>query len=200
VDLIQYVTESADPSANFPTPDEVLDALKAHLNKKENLGALHDVRNRLLIGSRRLLANTIKLNKLIDQPNFEQVMANLTGQNKLKGYWASKLISIPLLKSAVDQLAKASNGPGLALAISRIMGVVEDAEAPVQTPYEPRVQGGEPEYHHVYKYLTKMAGWPPAKVREVDEAMAMYRDRLVKQMIARLTTTNKLKLPRPAGW
>lgn len=203
MDLIRYahlLAEEVDPASNFPTADEIVSILKRHLNKREALGDLHELRNRLLAGARRLLVNTVRLNRIVDEPNFQQIMANLSGVNRVKGYWASRLLSIPLLKSAIDQLSKAETAPQIALGISRLTGIVEDQEMPVSGPYKPRIQGGEPSYHQVYKYLTKIAGWSPERLQEIDQTMATLRDSLVKQITSRAAQGRKLRLPRPAGW
>lgn len=199
MDFIKHITEN-DFAENFITIDDILSTLKAHINKKESIGLLDNVRNKLLIAARQLLKNTVKLNKIADRPDFEQKMQELTGKKKLRGYWASKFMSVPLLKSCIDQLEKADSGPALALAISRITGMVENAEIPVETPYEPRVQGGEENYHHIYKYLTKLANWNPEKIKEVDQEMAIFRDRLVRREIEKIAAGGRLKLQRPHGW
>jgi len=97
MDLVHYthlITEERDPSASFPTADEILTVLKLHLNKRQNLGELHELRNRLLIAARQLLRNTIKLNALVDKPDFDLTMANLTGLKKLRGYSASLFVLV----------------------------------------------------------------------------------------------------------
>ena len=203
MDLIghsQLLAEEHDPTAKFPTADEIVNALKRHVNRREAIGDLHEIRLRLLVGARRLLANTTRLNKIIDDPKFPEIMANLTGSKKVRGYWASRLISIPLLKAAIDQLAKANSAPAIALGISRMTGLNEDQPEPVSGPFQPRIQGGDPSYHQVYKYLAQIAGWTPERLSEFDATMSTLRDRLVKQIVTRAADSRRLKLPRPAGW
>lgn len=203
MDLVQYthqINEERDPSAKFPTADEILDVLKLHLNKKQNLGELHELRNKLLVAARQLLRNTIKLNALVDRPDFDLVMAKMTGLKKLRGYWASKLLSVPLLKSAVDQMATASTGPQLALAIARLTGVVENAEDEIPAPTKTFLDSGDDSYNSVYKYLTKIEGWAAPRVEEFDGALRTLRDRLVQQAAARIAAGKPTKMARPAGW
>ncbi len=203
MDLVGYthqINEERDPSAQFPTADEILEVLKLHLNKKQNLGELHDLRNRLLIAARQLLRNTIKLNAIVDRPDFDILMANMTGLKKLKGYWASKLLSVPLLRSAVDQMTKAETGPQLALAIARLTGVVENAEDEIPAPTKTFLDSGDNTYNSIYKYLTKIEGWNPARVTEFNDALRTLRDRLVQQASARIAAGKATKMARPAGW
>jgi hypothetical protein len=203
MDVVAYtemLAESEDPASRFPTAQEIIDVLKLHLNKRENLGQLHEIRNRLLIGARALLRNTVRLNALIDEPDFEKTMANLTGKQIPRGYWASHLLSVPLLRSATDQLAKAQNGPSIALAISRLVGVVEDQPEPVESPRSPRIKGFDPTYHQIYKYLTKLEGWDPARVAWFDNALSALSDRLVAQVSARVAKGRPVIQPRPMGW
>lgn len=203
MDLIGYtnlIAEEQDPAISFPTSDEILSILKLHLNKRQNIGELHGLRNRLLIGARRLLRNTIRLNRIAELPDFDLQLANLTGQKKLRGYWASKLISIPLLRSAVDQLGKAQTGPQLALGIARLVGVVENAEDEIPAPTKTLLDSGDNTYNSIYKYLTKLEGWNEAHVEEFNGALRTLRDRLVQQMAAKITARKTLKSPRPAGW
>jgi hypothetical protein len=203
MDLIRHtnlIAEERDPSASFPTPEEILSVLKLYLNKKQNLGELHDLRNRLLVAARQLLRNTIKLNAIVDRPDFDLLMAKMTGLKKLRGYWASRLLSVPLLKSAVDQLTKAQNGPQLALAIARLTGVVENAEDTIPAPTKTFLDSGDDTYNSIYKYLTKIDGWNEARVDEFNTALRNLRDRLVQQMAAKITAAKTLKAPRPAGW
>lgn len=203
MDLVQYthqINEERDPSAKFPTADEILDVLKLHLNKKQNLGELHELRNKLLVAARQLLRNTIKLNALVDRPDFDLVMAKMTGLKKLRGYWASKLLSVPLLKSAVDQMTTAQTGPQLALAIARLTGVVENAEDEIPAPTKTFLDSGDDSYNSIYKYLTKIEGWAAPRVEEFDGALRTLRDRLVQQAAARIAAGKATKAPRPAGW
>lgn len=203
MDLVRYthqINEERDPSAQFPTADEILDVLKMHLNKKQNLGELHALRNKLLIAARQLLRNTIKLNAIVDRPDFDLLMANLTGLKKLKGYWASRLLSVPLLRSAVDQMAKAETGPQLALSIARLTGVVENAEDEIPAPTKTFLDSGDDSYNSIYKYLTKIEGWAAPRVTEFNDALRTLRDRLVQQAAARITAGKPTKMARPAGW
>ena len=200
IGYVQVINEELDPASKFPTADEITEVLKRHLNKRESLNDLHELRDKLLVGARRLLINTIRLNKIVDDPKFPALIDNLTNTHKVKGYWASRLLSIPLLKASIDQLAKAQNAPQIALGISRLTGIVENQEEPVQGAYKPRIQGGEPVYHQVYKYLAQIAGWTPERLQEFDQTMATLRDGLVKQITARVAAGRTLKLPRPAGW
>ena len=203
MDLVRYtqlVSEERDPSASFPTSQEILDVLKLHLNKKQNIGELHDLRNRLLVAARQLLRNTTKLNGIVDRPDFDILMANLTGLKKLRGYWASRLISLPLLRSAVDQLMKAQTGPQLALGIARLTGVVENAEDEIPAPTKTLLDSGDDSYNSIYKYLTKIEGWSPSRVEEFNGALRTLRDRMVQQMAAKIAAGKTLKSPRPAGW
>lgn len=203
MDLIGYtqlVVEERDPAAQFPTPDEILQVLKLHLNKKQNLGELHELRNKLLIAARQLLRNTIKLNAIVDRPDFDLLMANMTGLKKLKGYWASRLLSVPLLRSAVDQMTTAKTGPQLALAIARLTGVVENAEDQIPAPTKTFLDSGDDSYNSIYKYLTKIEGWSAPRVEEFNGALRVLRDRLVQQMAAKITAGRPVNVPRPAGW
>jgi hypothetical protein len=203
MDLIRYaqnIAEQRDPAASFPTPEEILSVLKLHLNRKQNLGELHELRNRLLVAARQLYRNTSKLNAIVDRPDFDIIMANLTGLKKLKGYWASRLISLPLLKSAVDQLEKAQTGPQLALAIARLTGVVENAEDEIPAPTKTLLDSGDDSYNSIYKYLTKIDGWNAARVEEFNGALRSLRDRLVQQMADKITAKKMVRLPRPHGW
>jgi hypothetical protein len=204
MDVIEYVerlAEAEDPASRFPTAQEIVNVLRLHLNKRENLGQLHEIRNRLLIGARALLRNTVRLNALIDEPDFEKTMANLTGKQIPRGYWASHLLSIPLLRSATDQLAKAQNGPSIALAIARLVGAVEDQPEPVESPRSPRIKGFDPTYHQIYKYLTKLdGGWGPERVQWFDDALAALSDRLVAQVAQRVAKGRPVAQPRPMGW
>jgi len=203
MDLVRYthqINEERDPSAKFPTADEILDVLKLHLNKKQNLGELHELRNKLLVAARQLLRNTIKLNALVDRPDFDLVMAKMTGLKKLRGYWASRLLSVPLLKSAVDQMATAQTGPQLALAIARLTGVVENAEDEIPAPTKTFLDSGDDSYNSIYKYLTKIEGWAAPRVEEFNGALRTLRDRLVQQAAARIAAGKPTKAPRPAGW
>ncbi len=203
MDLIRHtnlIAEERDPSASFPTPDEILSVLKLYLNKKQNLGELHDLRNRLLVAARQLLRNTIKLNAIVDRPDFDLLMAKMTGLKKLRGYWASRLLSVPLLRSAVDQLSKAQNGPQLALAIARLTGVVENAEDSIPAPTKTFLDSGDDTYNSIYKYLTKIDGWSAPRVEEFNTALRNLRDRLVQQMSAKILAGRPMKAPRPAGW
>lgn len=203
MDLIGYtnlLAEEQDPAVHFPTSEEILSILKLHLNKRQNIGELHDLRNRLLIGARRLLRNTIRLNAITDRPDFDLQLARLTGLKKLKGYWASKLMSVPLLRSAVDQLGKAQTGPQLALTIARLVGVVENAEDEIPAPTKTLLDSGDDTYNSIYKYLTKIEGWNPEHVEEFNGALRSLRDRLVQQMAAKITSGRTLKMARPAGW
>jgi hypothetical protein len=203
MDLVRYthqINEERDPSAKFPTADEILDVLKLHLNKKQNLGELHELRNKLLVAARQLLRNTIKLNALVDRPDFDLVMAKVTGLKKLRGYWASRLLSVPLLKSAVDQMATAQTGPQLALAIARLTGVVENAEDEIPAPTKTFLDSGDDSYNSIYKYLTKIEGWAAPRVEEFNGALRTLRDRLVQQAAARIAAGKPTKAPRPAGW
>lgn len=203
MDLVQYthqINEERDPSAQFPTADEILDVLKLHLNKKQNLGELHELRNKLLVAARQLLRNTIKLNALVDRPDFDLVMAKMTGLKKLRGYWASRLLSVPLLKSAVDQMTTAQTGPQLALAIARLTGVVENAEDEIPAPTKTFLDSGDDSYNSIYKYLTKIEGWAAPRVEEFNGALRTLRDRLVQQAAARIAAGKPNKAPRPAGW
>jgi hypothetical protein len=144
--------------------------------------------------------NTTKLNAIVDRPDFDLLMAKMTGLKKLRGYWASRLLSVPLLKSAVDQLAKAQNGPQLALAIARLTGVVENAEDTIPAPTKTFLDSGDDTYNSIYKYLTKIDGWSAPRVEEFNTALRNLRDRLVQQMSAKITAAKTLKAPRPAGW
>jgi hypothetical protein len=204
MDLIRYanvIAEDFSPTDDFPTADEVAAVMKRYLNRREALGDLHEIRNKLLAGARRLLNNTIRLKRVLDEPDALAALTKLTKTVKVKGYWASKLISVPLLKSAIDQLASASTAPQIALGISRIMGLVEDHEEAVSGPYKPRIQGGEVYYHQVYKYLAKIAGWTPERLADFDATMATFRDTLVKQIVGRVAASKKnFKMARPAGW
>lgn len=204
MDLIRYahlVAEDFSPTDSFPSSDEIVATMKRYLNRREALGDLHELRNRLLAGARRLLNNTIRLSRVLDEPNALKALANLTQTNKVKGYWASKLISIPLLRSAINQLATASTAPQIALGISRITGLVEDHENEVSGPYKPRIQGGDPSYHQVYKYLARIAGWSPERLADFDATMATLRDTLVKQIVGRVAASKKnFRMARPAGW
>lgn len=200
VGYTQFITEERDPSAKFPTADEILDVLKLHLNKKQNLGELHELRNKLLAAAKQLLRNTIKLNALVDRPDFDILMANMTGLKKLKGYWASRLLSVPLLRSTVDQMATAQSGPQLALAIARLTGVVENAEDEIPAPTKTFLNSGDDTYNSIYKYLTKIEGWSAPRVEEFNGALRVLRDRLVQQAAARIAAGKPTKVPRPAGW
>ena len=200
MDLVRYIIENQDPSVKFPTSDEILEVLKLHLNHRQSLGELHDIRNRLLIGARRLLRNTIRLNGIADKPDFDLQLSNLTGLKRLRGYWASKLISIPLLRSAVDQLSKAQNGPQLALGIARLVGVTENAEDSIPSPNKTFLDSGDDTYNSIYKYLTKIEGWNQEHVDEFDSALRTLRNRLVQQMANRIIASKTLKMARPAGW
>ncbi len=203
MDLVQYthrINEERDPSAQFPTADEILDVLKLHLNKKQNLGELHELRNKLLIAARQLLKNTIKLNSLVDRPDFDLLMGKMTGLKKLRGYWASRLLSVPLLKSAVDQMTTAHTGPQLALAIARLAGVVENAEDEIPAPTKTFLDSGDDSYNSIYKYLTKIEGWAAPRVEEFNGALRTLRDRLVQQAAARIAAGKPTKMARPAGW
>lgn len=203
MDLVRYthqINEERDPSAQFPTADEILEVLKLHLNKKQNLGELHELRNKLLIAARQLLRNTVKLNAIVDRPDFDLLMAKMTGLKKLRGYWASRLLSVPLLKSAVDQMTTAQSGPQLALAIARLAGVVENAEDEIPAPTKTFLDSGDDSYNSIYKYLTKIEGWAAPRVEEFNGALRTLRDRLVQQAAARIAAGKPTKLARPAGW
>ncbi len=203
MDLIRHITiiaEAVDPAERFPTADEILATLKLHTNHRESLGQLHALRNQILVPARVLLRNTIKLNNLVQKPDFDLLMTNVSGQSRLKGYWASKLISIPLLKSAIDQLAKAETGPQIAQAIARIVGVVENAEDEIPAPYKTHLDNGEDNYNSIYKYLTKIEGWNEARQDAFVGALATLRDRLVQHAAARLKAGVPQRAPRPQGW
>jgi hypothetical protein len=203
MDLVRYthqINEERDPSAQFPTADEILEVLKLHLNKKQNLGELHELRNKLLVAARQLLRNTTKLNAIVDRPDFDLLMAKMTGLKKLRGYWASRLLSVPLLKSAVDQMTTAQSGPQLALAIARLAGVVENAEDEIPAPTKTFLDSGDDSYNSIYKYLTKIEGWAAPRVEEFNGALRTLRDRLVQQAAARIAAGKPTKLARPAGW
>jgi len=194
---------SKDPNQRNPETTAIGSAARAFLNKRGAMSEIMPLRDKLLATARRLYTNTIRLNGLVDDPDFIDKLNTLSGHGKMQGYWASRLLSLPLLSSAIWQLSKAETAHDLLLAIVRLVGIVEDAEDPVETPRPSGVTGTvKPNYHQTYKYLMKTAGWPTDKVKQFDADLSLFTDQLVSKMAAlikggknRLNTT-----PRPKGW
>lgn len=191
-----------DPNRNNPEVSDVTDAAKAFLNKKPAAVQIENLRNKLLASARRLYTNTIRINGMLDDPDMIDRLGEMTGNGKMKGYWASKMISAPLLSSSIHQLSQAYSLHDVLLAVVRLVGIVEDAEAPVQTPHKPRMKNnGKPNHHQIYHYLMKAAGWPPEKVVQFDEDLAVFTDQLVDRLADKVKGGKRLNTqPRPKGW
>jgi hypothetical protein len=200
MDLVKRATSPKDPASKFVSPDELRSTVAGFLNKRASRGAADSLRDRLLVAAKRLYANTAALNRVIDDP---KALRALLKTGKPRGYWASHLISLPLLGSATEQLAKAIDVQDVLLAVSRLVGAVEDQPDPVREPRRPRVKYSSPNYHQVYKYLMQAAGWPADKVAAFDNDLNLFSDQLVGRLAAKVQAgkrTNNPNIPRPKGW
>ncbi len=203
MDLIQHVrvVENQDPAQGFITPVDLNTVFVDHLRKQASRTEVDKVRSRLLMAARRLRENTSRLNKLLNDPQMMIKLEQLHQKHRAKGYWASHLLSLPLLDSAIHQLEQAKTVHDALLAMARLVGIVEDQPQAVETPYVPRVKYGSDRYHQVYKYLMQAAGWPPEAVKDMDETLALFSDQLLASLAQKVRNGARLnKQPRPKGW
>lgn len=200
MNILRHINEAATPESRLPTSDEIISAFRTFFNKKSVKESLTSLKKKVLSASRRLRKNTVRFNKILNRPDVVEQLNALTGQQKLKGYWASKLISVPLLTNAIDQLNKASTRAEILMGIARIITIVEDIEEPIKAD----AFGTHGKSNNIYKYLMQIESWTPDRVQEINNTLTQLTNDLVQSLATKIVSsgrrlTQKTK-PRPAGW
>ena len=200
MDLIQHINEAKSPDADLPSSEEISAAFQTFFNKKAVKESLTGLQKRLSRSATRLLQTTVRLKKSLQFPDTVEQLNALTGKNRLQGFYASKLLNVELLKSAIQQLKDSTTRIQILLSIARVINVVEDLDQPIAASAQAPLSG---KHNNIYKYLMKVEAWSPERVAEFNSIQMTLMNKLVQTLADRVMITNQKKpvrrqaMPRP---
>lgn len=200
MDLVRCVEKMSEAlRAPDIDPADVNSVFVNFLHKKATKEDLDGLRQKLIRVSTSLYKGTRRLNRLLDDP---RLLQKLNSMVPTPIRWGSRLMSLPLLRSAIVQLKNATSVADTLLAASRLISIVEDSEERLKVPFSPRIQGKNAHYNNIYYYLMKVANWTPEARNQFIGNLHFFSDKVLQRIskqAAEQGTTIGSK-PRPHGW
>ena len=198
--LVQHINESKTPDAGLPSSDEIVDAFQSFFNKKAVKESLSGLKKRLLSAANKILQITKRLKKSVGKPDVIEQLNALTGKNRLEGFYASKLLNVQLLQSAIQQLKDSNTRIQILLSMARLLNIVEDLDRPIAASAQSPLSG---RHNNIYKYLMQIEAWSPERVAEFNQIQMTLMHKLVQSLADRVILTGNKKpvrrqaMPRP---
>lgn len=198
--LVSYVEKVTETLLDSTVGIEDVNAVFVDfLHKRASKADVENVRQKLLTVGKRLYRDTRTLNALLDDPD---ALVKLNAMKVVPKTWASRLLSLPLLRSSLVQLQNATSITDTLLGISRLISIVEDSEEKLKVPFSPRISGKNPHFNNIYYYLMNVANWSPDERNGFISNLHFFSDKLLQRITKEFSTKlNKIgSKPRPLGW